>query len=63
MIIVKFQYTQKSPSGGIGYPDETIKLFNDTILAEELEVRIQEFLNDSQNGYRTNITVKSIEKI
>ena len=63
MIIVKFQYTQKSPSGGTGYIDETIKLFNDFILAEELEVRIQQFLNDSQNGYRTNIIVKSIEKI
>lgn len=63
MIIVKFQYTQKSPSGGTGYFDETIKLFNDTILAEELEMRIQQFLNDSQNGYRTNIIVKSIERI
>ena len=33
MIVVKFQYTQKSPSGGVPWVDETIKLFDDNILA------------------------------
>lgn len=63
MIIVKFQYAQKSPSGGIPYIDETIKFFDDNILAKELEYKIEEFLNDDKNGYRTNIIVKLVERI
>ena len=63
MIIVKFQYTQRFSQGQLQYLNEEIKLFDDTIPAKELESEIKEFLNDSQNGYRTNIIVKSIERI
>lgn len=63
MIVVKFQYAQKSPSGGNPYIEETIKFFEDNILAKELEYKIEEFLNDNKNGYRTNIIVKSVERI
>ena len=63
MIIVRFHYIQKSPSGGNGCLEESIKFFEDDISANELESKIGEFLKDNKNGYRTNIIVKSIERI
>lgn len=66
MYKVLFSYKQDNPSGGntgsSGWTKE-YKLYDVSLSADELESKINEFLNDSKCGYRKYITVISIDKI
>jgi len=66
MYKVIFSYKQDSPRGGntrsSGWTEEC-KLYDGTLLADELQSKIDEFLNDDKCGYRKHITVKSIERL
>jgi len=65
MYKVLFSYKQDSPSGGnTSKSGWTKKLKHyDAETAEELQSKIDIFLNDNQCGYRKHITVISIEKL
>lgn len=65
MFKILFSYKQNSPSGGntvsSGWTEE-YKLYEGSLSAEELQSKINEFLEDDKCGYRKYITVKLIER-
>lgn len=63
MIKVNFLFLQGSPVGGRSKYEREFLLFDDTILADDLDKKIKVFMNDNKNGYRKNISVTNIERI